>query len=367
MKKYIPMFMALLLMACHNTNENNELIRTTLRGDTVIINDRSIFLEKLRIETVLDRSFKMNLTISGIVRAIPNDYAEIASPFAGRITKSYVRLGQLVKIDDPIFEISSPSYYEAGKTYYQTRQEMQLAEKNLRRKKDLFANGVGIEKEVEEAEVAFDLASKEFENSVASLKVFRVKPEELVLGQPLIVRSPINGEIVENNIVLGQYLREDAKPVAIVAELSKIWVVGQLKEKDINSIRESDSVVIRLTGLPDIRINGRVYYISELLDEETRSVQVFIECLNSNRVMKPGMYVSAEFSRSNDHSILIPSSSVFQAEDNSYVFIQADSDMFVKRRIDIKAPADGSLIVKSGLKPGDRIVTKGGILLSEAR
>ncbi|MBK7710626.1 MAG: efflux RND transporter periplasmic adaptor subunit [Bacteroidales bacterium] len=215
-----------------------------------------------------------------------NNYAEVASPFAGRIIKSYVRLGQHVKVDDPIFEISSPSYFEAGKAYFHTRQEMQLAEKNLRRQKDLFINGVGIEKEVEEADAAYDLASRDFENSVASLSVFRVKPEELVLGQPLIIRSPIAGEIVENNLVLGQYLREDAEPVVIVAELSKVWVVGQLKEKDIESIHESDEVEIRLTGIPEIPIKGKVYFISELLDEETRSVQVFIECANENRLMK---------------------------------------------------------------------------------
>jgi membrane fusion protein, heavy metal efflux system len=367
MKRIYYLWLVMLVSACHGSKERSEVQSLLLRGDSVIINDRDIYLPRIKIDTVKLQSYEAAINSSGIVRAISNNYAEIASPFAGRITRSYVRLGQRVKVDDPIFEISSPSYFEAGKTYFHTKQEMQLAEKNLRRQKDLFANGVGIEKEVEEADAVYDLASRDFENSVASLKVFRVKPEELVLGQPLIVRSPIDGEIVRNNIVLGQYLREDAEPVVIVAELSKVWVVGQIKEKDIKSIKGSDEVEIRLTGIPEIPIRGSIYYISELLDEETRSVQVFIECDNENRLMKPGMYVSAEFSTHNNLAVIIPTSAVYQAEGNGFVFVQVAPAVFVRRPIEYSESREGTVLVHSGLNPGDRIVTDGGILLLEAR
>lgn len=367
MKKILFLWLAALFAACHDGDEKTEPQSLLVRGDTVVITDTNIFRAKLTINDVRLQPFKARITSSGIVRAISNNYAEVASPFAGRITKSYVRLGQHVKVDDPIFEISSPSYFEAGKAYFQTKQEMQLAEKNLRRQKDLFANGVGIEKEVEEADAAYDLASRDFENSVARLRVFRVKPEELVLGQPLIIRSPITGEIVENKLVLGQYLKEDSEPVVIVAELSKVWVVAQMKEKDIKSIHESDEVEIRLTGIPDIPIKGKVYFISELLDEETRSVQVFIECSNEDRMMKPGMYVSAEFSSAGRLAAVIPSSAVFQAEGNNFVFAEVGSGIFVRHRIDFTMDNENMVIVESGLNPGDRIVINGGILLLEAR
>jgi cobalt-zinc-cadmium efflux system membrane fusion protein len=367
MKNYILFLIAALTSACHHNSVHEELQGIILKGDTIIVTGNNNLAEKLQIDTVTYNPFKKRFTISGIVRAIPNNYAEVASPFAGRITKSYVRLGQHVAVDDPIFEISSPSFYEAGKTYYQTKQELLLREKNLHRQNDLLANGVGIQKDVEEAEVAYELARRDFENSIASLSVFRVKPEELILGQPLIVRSPIKGEIVEDNIVLGQYLREDAEPVAIVAELSKVWVVGQLKEKDIKSIHRSDEVEIRLTGLPDLPIRGEVYHISEILDEETRSVQVFIECDNRDRIMKSGMYVSAQFTGDTDFSVQIPSTSVLQSEGNSFVFIQLASDKYLERPVEIAYNDDDMSIIKSGLAPGDIFVCQGGILLLEAR
>ena len=366
MNKFIFAGIVTLFAACHSIKEHKEIKNYTLKGDTILIDDESLILNELKVETIILNPYKKKLSISGIVRAIPNNYAEIAAPFSGRITKSFVRLGQHVSIGSPIFEVSSPQFFESGKAYYQSKQEMELAEKNLRRQKDLLSNGVGIQKDLEEAEVAYELTKRDYENCVASLSVYHVRPEELVLGQPLIVRSPIKGEVVDNNIVLGQYLKEDAEPVAIVAELSKVWVAGQLKEKDIRSIHESDEVEISMTSIPDIHFRGTLYHISEMLDEETRSVQVYIECDNKERNMKPGMYVTAQFSDSTAFSLLVPTTSVFQMDETCFVFLQISKYEFMRRPVILAGTDNDLTIIKSGLQEGDRIVSQGGTLLLEA-
>jgi cobalt-zinc-cadmium efflux system membrane fusion protein len=335
-------------------------------GDTIIIPQNSNITDKIRTAKVLPERYQKKIITSGIVKAIPNNYAEIASPFSGRIIRSFVNLGQKVEVGSPVFEISSPAFFEAGKTYYQSKQEMQLAEKNLKRQQDLLTNGVGTQKDLEESEVNYELTKRDFENSIASLNVYQTNPEELVLGQPLIVRSPIKGEIVENNIVIGQYLKEDAEPVAIVAELSNVWVIGQLKEKDINSVHKSDEVEIRLTGMPDVQKKGKVFHIGEILDEETRSVQVHVLCENNDRIMKPGMFVTTQFSEISDNVILIPASSVLQMEESSFVFICLGENKFLKRPVEIAGTDNDYVILKSGLSTSDEIVIQGGILLLEA-
>ena len=73
----------------------------------------------------------------------------------------------------------------------------------------------------------------------------------MALGQPLIVRSPIAGEVVKDRIVIGQYMKEDAEPVAVIADLSKVWVVAHVKEKDLSLIQALDEVEIRLVAMPD--------------------------------------------------------------------------------------------------------------------
>ncbi len=367
MNKFILICILAISVACKHASSLRETDSYTLNGDTIVVNEESLLKKKLKIDTVIPEKYEVKLSISGIVRAIPNNYAEVASPFAGRITRSFVRLGQHVNIDAPVFEISSPSFFEAGKAYYQSKQEMQLSEKNLKRQQDLLTNGVGIQKDVEEAEVNYELSKRDYENAVASLSVYHVKPEELVLGQPLIVRSPIGGEIVDNNIVLGQYLKEDAGPVAIVAELNKIWIVGQLKEKDIMSVHKSDDVEIRLTGNPEVHKKGKVYHISEILDEETRSVQVFIECDNKDRTLKPGMYVTAQFSEIIDNSILIPSGSILQMEGTCMVFLKVGHNSYIRQPVVIAGSENSNTIIKSGLNAGDKIISQGGTLLLEAR
>ena len=356
-----------VLSSCHSRKESETPKNYLIKGDTICIPTKSILQEKIITTVVNAVPYQNKISSSGIVKAIPNNYAQIASPFAGRIIRSFIKLGQRVAINSPIFEISAPSFFDAGKVYYQSKQEMQLAEKNLNRQKDLLKNGVGTQKDMEEAEVSFELSKRDYENSIASLKVYHVNPDEMVLGQPLIVRSPIAGEVISDNIVIGQYLREDAGPVAIVAELGKVWVVGQVKEKDINSIKESDEVIVAVAGIPGLSIHGVVYHISEMLDVDTRSVEVFVECDNKGRNLKPGMYVTARFSEIADNSILIPANAVFQMEEGSFVFVRTKENGYLKRMIESAGTDNELIILKSGLKPGEEIVTAGGFYLLDAK
>ncbi len=367
MKRFLFICIAWLTISCHSNTAPVSSANYIISGDTILIPANSNLKEKIKTEKVNAAPYRHKRTASGIVKAIPNNYAQIASPFAGRIIKSFVKLGQRVGVNAPIFEISSPSFFEAGKAYYQSKQQMQLAEKNLRRQQDLLKNGVGIQKDLEESEVSYELSKRDYENSVASLNVYHVNPSEMVLGQPLIVRSPIAGEIVADNIVIGQYMREDAGPVAIVAELGKVWVVGQLKEKDINSIHESDEVEIGAAGIPGLIIKGVVYHISEMMDETTRSVEVFIECENTGRNLRPGMYATVQFTQIADSSILIPASAVLQMEESSFVFVRTPGNGYLKKMIKTSGTDNERIILKSGLKPDEEIVTEGAFYLLEAK
>ena len=362
MKKTIGcIFLICAAVSCSKTKDQTEFSK--IKGNIILVDD--IVSEKIKIAAIAEEEHFSKLTTFGNAQAITSKYAKVATPFSGRITKSFVRLGQRVNTNDPVFEINAPSFSEAGKIYYQTKQELAQAERNLLRQKDLLKNGVGVQKECEEAEVLHENCKRDFENSTASLKVFNVDPETLVLGHPLIVRAPISGEIVENNLVIGQYIKEDAEPLVTIAELSKIWIVGQVKEKDINLINERNHVQVSLASAPGKMIDGQIFHISEMLDEETRSVKVFIECANTNRIIKPGMYVRIQFENVPQKVIAIPSTSVFQDEDKSFVFVKTGKNQFKKQPVEIAETDELNIILKSGLKPSDKIVTEGGIFLLE--
>lgn len=361
---FLLLLPALLCSACHTAVQTDDVASAiTLKGDTIHIGEKSPVLSRLVTETVKREPYRMVFTTSGVVKAIPSQYAEIASPFAGRITKSCVRLGQKVTPGSPIFEISSPSFFETGKAYYQAKQEMELALKSLKREKDLMRNKVGVQKELEEAEVNYELKRKDYENAEAALKVFQINPGELVLGQPLIVRSPIAGEVVTDRIVIGQYMKEHSEPVAVIANLNKVWVVAHVKEKDLSLVQALDEVEIRLVAMPDQPFSGKIYHISEMLDEETRSVEVLIECDNQARLMKPAMYGTVKLSDRETELIRIPTSAILQEEENSYVLVALGSNDFRKQPVQTGLTEEGKTVILSGLNPGDQIVATGAFYL----
>ena len=207
----------------------------------------------------------------------------------------------------------------------------------------------------------------DYENTLAALKVFQIDPSELVLGQPLIVRSPINGEVVTNNIVLGQYLKEDAEPVAIIADLNKVWVAANVKEKDIPLIQSLDKVEVSLVSMPDRIFTGSIYHINEMLDEDTRAVEVLIECDNHEREMKPAMYGSVKLTDTAVDAVLVPTAAILQQEDASYVLVALGENRYQKRNITTACTDGDRTVIASGLQPGEKIMTEGAFYFIDAR
>lgn len=353
--------------SCQKKTSEEKEIHYTLDGDTIILTQASNIATRLKLLKITTGQFSTEISTAGVVKAIPNQYAEIASPFAGRVLKSFIRLGQNVSPGTPIFEISSPDYFNAQKEFFDAQQELKQTELNLNRQRDLLENGVGIQRELEEAETAYNTKKSALSNASAALKIFNADPTETVLGQPLIVRSPIQGEVIGNNIVIGQYLKEDAAPIAIVAELTKVWIAGEVKEKDINLIHSLDEVEVTAAAFPDKIIKGKLYHISKIVDEDTRSVQVLVECDNEDKGLKPGMYITVRFIGAPKASILIPTKAVLQMDEQTFVFVQTDKNKYIKRVIEGEAIANGETWVKSGLKAGETIVQEGGIFLLEAK
>lgn len=364
MNKIFFLFCCVLFFSCNKSEQKTESNDIQYKGDTLLISSQSNILPKIKLLTVESRLHSAEFNTTGTVKAITGHLVEIAPPFDGRISKLYVRLGQKVNSGTPVFDLNSNEFYEASKIYFQTFQNKKMADVNLKRQKDLVQHGVGVQRELEEAETNAELAQKEFESAVAGLKILNINPEELIMGQPLKVVSPIAGEVVQNNIVLGQFVKNDAGPMVIVAELSKIWVVAQIKEKYIAGIRPDDHVFVSTDADTGHEVKGHVYHISELLDEETRSVQVLVECDNKNRKLKPGMFAEVHFINSPQKAVVIPAAALLQTESGSYVFVKQEENKYLKRLVQATTTSgQNEMVVTEGLNDGDVIVSSGGIYL----
>jgi cobalt-zinc-cadmium efflux system membrane fusion protein len=388
MNSYIFIFLLICFVACQNSensgtditgNVHGRMERHRIRnrgkqnqvdpadvivkGDTIYISQNSPVKPKLKHQTIYPQEYLLNLTTTGVVKPLSGHLAEVTSPFEGRIIKSFARLGQKVTTGMPLFEVSSSDYLESVRMFMQARRERELAEKNYNRKKDLLDSGIGSRKEFDEAKLQFDLADKELEKTSAILKIFNIGPDDADLTKPLIVRSPIAGEIVRSNITVGQYVKSDSDPIVTVADLGKIWVVARVKEKDLGSISLNDEVEVFTESQPDIPVKGSVNYIGNIMNEQTRSVEVYIECENQGQSLKSGMFVTVWFIHKMSDAMIVHANSVLQDYNRSYLFIQAGPEIYIKKEVTVKSIPENRLIIISGLEEGSLIVSEGAIYL----
>lgn len=359
-------FLFFIIIGCKHKKEENNDPQIKIFKDEILLSDKNIIESKLKYEKVKNQSLKSELIVNGTVKVIPNQFAQISSPFAGRIVKSFINLGQTVKKGDAIFEISSSDFFQAQQEYYSAQQELAQSELNLKRQKDLYAHAVGVKKELEEAQTDYNLKKIALNQLAASLKVFSSKNK---LGQSLIIRSPINGKIVQNDLVIGQYLKEDQEPLVTVAELSKVWISAQVKENDLGILNQLKDIKFTINAFPNQTFDGRIINIGQLLNEETRSVDVTIETINNQSILKPGMFVNVQLNDAPKEEIILPTKAIFQEHDSQYVFVTIGKRKFKKVKIKAVTNTNNSDYVHiiSGLKEGDNVVIDGGIYLMGAK
>jgi cobalt-zinc-cadmium efflux system membrane fusion protein len=357
--------LCILLASCKQNNTPvREGVDIQYKGDTIVVSENSPVLEQLIARKFQLEDFSAEFKTVGTVRPVSGKLAEIASPFAGRIIKSFVQLGQKVNAGSPVFELGSPEVYEATKAYFAAESSKELAQRNYNRQKELAANGVAAQRDLEQAQSEDEIAGKEFEQSKATLQIFNIDASSVQMGQPLKIVSPIPGEIVKCNITIGSYAREDAEPLAVVADLSQVWVAALVKEKYFGSIRHGDRVEVFTDAHPDKVIWGTIYYIGEMLDEETRSLEVIVECNNADRDLKLGMFCEVHFQSSPSKAIILPSTAIMQEQDNDYVLIELSGGRYVRRKVESEIVGTGKSRITSGITEDENVVVRGGIFLN---
>ena len=367
MYKYIWVLLCLpFMVACGNNKDAKEVTDVFFEGDTIIVSENSSILKQIKVQKVELQDFSAEFRTVGTVHPVSGNLAEIAPPFAGRIVKSYIKLGQKVGAGSPIFELSSSEFYETVKSYFAAQSANETAQKNYNRQKELAVHGVASQKDLEQVQSEANIARQEFEQAKASLRIFNIDLDatSLQMGQPLRVISPISGEVVKSNITIGSYVKEDTEPLAVIADLSKVWVMALVKEKYFGAIKQGDRVEIYTDAHPNKIIWCTIYYIGEMLDEETRSLEVIVECNNADRELKLGMFCETHFLSSPTKAVILPATAVMQEQDNDFVFIEIAKGKFLLRKVETESVKNGNARIISGISEGENIVVEGGILIN---
>ena len=361
-KRYLVLMLcASVILGCKsrsNSGEDNASAGFVASGDLVTVDETSALAKKLVLQTVQPQDISSSFIATATVSPRPDSYAEVASPFGGRVSRILVRLGDRVNKGQALYEITSADFMEAVKEYVENSNAVSVSTSDLRRKTALHESGIVSDKELEEVQSACSDA----EAALALSKQVGVNPSSAKVGQPLRVLSPISGVVVRNNLVLGKILSDDEEAPVAVADLSSVWVTANVKESLVQGIAKGQNVAIESAGQPVGQ--GSVRYVGEMLDMKTRTVPVVIECGNSERSLKPGMFVSAVFTKAISNAITVPSSAVFQGNGSKFVYVCQDGLVFKKVPVETENIEEGVALVTDGLDGGETVLATGGIYLS---
>ncbi|HBJ35744.1 MAG TPA: efflux RND transporter periplasmic adaptor subunit [Planctomycetaceae bacterium] len=210
--------------------------------------------------------------------------------------------------------------------------------------------------------------------AATSLKILSVSAEEINKIDPAAqgerlshypLRSPLSGTILTKDVVLREQVRPDVMLMSI-ADLSTVWVTANIYEEHLPYLKsfKDRTLTLRNDALPDRTFNAKVFYTGEIMNEATRTISLRAIADNSDRELKPGMFVTVELPILRDREpILVPISAVQDHEGKKFVFVYNGKDSFQRRDIKPGLANDQFLIVEDGLQEGESIASGGGFIL----
>lgn len=182
----------------------------------------------------------------------------------------------------------------------------------------------------------------------------------------LPIESPISGTVTSREINVGEVVLVN-KAIITVSDLSKIWVIAEVNERDISKLRVGSGASITSDAYSERLFRGHVTYIDPNLNQETRTAQVRVELQNPDQILKIGMYVNIAFGsmgNAESTSPIIPASAVQTIRNRTVVFVTTDKpNVFILRQVRLEPELREQQVVLEGLQVGDRVVTDGSFLL----
>src|SRR5262249_28277050 len=171
--------------------------------------------------------------------------------------------------------------------------------------------------------------------------------------------------VIDLQVGLGAYLNDATVAIMTIADLETIWVTANVPEKDTALVVKDQSVDVVFTAYPEKVFKGQVLFVSDLLEPDTRRTKVRIAFKNPGVQLKPNMFASATFFAPAQMMPILPTSALLLRDETDQVFVEVEPWVFQSQRVETSFQEGDQTIVTRGLKPGDRVVVKGGVLLND--
>ncbi len=332
--------------------------------------------QKIRLERVAAAPFRRTIETTGTVAFDQNRATQVLAPISGPVARLEVQLGQAVGRGQILATVASPDFA----TDVSALRKAEATAKNARRvaslDEELFKNEAIARRDMEQAETDAVNAEADRDAAVEQLRALGVDAKaiaDIEANRPVAggggaaIRSPIAGTVVERLITPGQLLQAGTTAAFTVADLSTVWVMGNIFETDLPFVAPGDRAEIT-AGAGGQPLPGRVDYIAAIVDPTTRAIPVRIVAANPGGTLKRDLYVRLAIQSSRESSgLLVPVAAVLQDDENlPFVFLANADGSFARRRVETGARIGDRQQITAGLAAGDTVVADGGLFLQFA-
>jgi membrane fusion protein, heavy metal efflux system len=331
-------------------------------------------LSAIKIETIGTYLFPVEKQAVGNIDFDDDLSVQVFPSYQGKILKTFVQLGDDVQKGQPLLTIDSPDLVQAESTLIAAVAAYDLYSKELVRATALDkTNGIP-QREFEQAtsdELTAEGALKAARDAVRIFGKTEAEIDRIVASRKidpaLVVPSPMAGRITSMNAPPGLLVQPGSPPAPYsVADISTIWMLGNVAESDSPSFREGQPVHVTVMAYPGRVFEGKISKINARVDPNTHTVMIRSEIADPQHELRPGMLASFVIQVQKPvESTAIPMTGVVRNGDGTMAaWVTTDRQHFVQRIVKVGLQRDGQYQVLEGLQPGDLAVTDGAIFLS---
>jgi len=304
------------------------------------------------------------------VQVNENERAEVTTLIRGRVVKVHVDVGQDVKKDALLAMLHSTDLGVAEGAYLKSAAKLTEAKLAYERARDLHEQKVVSLAELQRREATMKTAqaeAREARNRLELLGVPRQEVERLdredTIKADVSLRAPFDGRVIMRNITRGEVVETQQK-LFTVADLSDVWVVGNVPEKDVQFIRKDQKVNVIVSAYPHAIVPGTITYIGDVLDPATRTMRLRVTVLNPDRLLKPEMFATVlVYASPTPDALTVPLAAVQNGPAGTMVFVQRGTNDFEVRTVKVGSEQGEVVTVLEGVSAGEQVVTKGSFVL----
>jgi cobalt-zinc-cadmium efflux system membrane fusion protein len=366
----LVLLLASTLSACKPAKNDQE---KKAIADPNVVELTPALQEKIQLVKVGEAEIREVLRMPGSIQVDEQRVARIGAPVTGRITDIDAVLGQQVKQGQTLATLNSTELAQNQLVYIKALQQIDLHSKAVERARTLLEADVISKAELQRREAELSAAQAELNAAADQLQVLGMSTQGIAkLSKTSAMHSfsnviaRISGTVINRRINLGQVV-QPADELFVVADLSRVWAVAEVPERGIDLIEKGQEVDIEIPAINDKPIKGKLIYVGDVVNPETRTVTVRSELNNVKGEIKPDMLVSMLVQSRPISKLSVPVKSIVREEDKDHVFVQIAPNKYRLREVTVGDNYQGMVAIVNGVEPGEIVVSEGAFHLNNER